>query len=386
MSNGTTTGVVGAPWRATVTDRGIVEPWDGSAALEWCVAADDRWHRPAVERAVRQQLLEDTPVLETRLRIPSGDAVQRVYSVPDHGGCTVMEVTNDSPLPIAVAFTRGDLLTSRPPASMLIEGIDLPAGSFVLPVGHRSTVAVALSHSGRTGALDAVPPAAQVARGWTTQLDRAGQVLSPDAEANAALARCRAELLLRGPEGDALSMVLGIAQLARLGEPHDPWLEHLGACAEDLAASLRGSAQLTTLQRRALLATIAFFDAADQRRATADATKILQRMSATTVPCERPADIGASLAAWIEDRLVRTDAPDTATLLAEGMPAEWRGHNFEVYGLPAGTAATVSYAVRWHGERPAALWEVHGQRGVLRGPGGWSSAEPTGETLWPAGV
>jgi hypothetical protein len=386
MTRATTTGVVGAPWRATVTDRGIIEPWDGSARLEWCIAADDRWHRPAIEAAVRQQHLEGTPVVETRVRIPSGDAVQRIYSVPDHGGCTVMEVTNDSPMPIAVAFTRGDLLTSRPPATMPIEGIDLPAGSFVLPVGHRSSVAVALSHSGRTGALDAVPPAAQVARGWTVQLDRAGRVLSPDAEMNATLARCRAELLLCGPEGDALSMVLGITQLARLGEPCDPWLEHLGACAEELAASLRGSAHLTTLQRRALLATIAFFEAAGQRRAADDATRILLRMPAATVPESRPDGIGAAGAAWIEDRLVRLESPDTALLLGDGMPGAWRGSNFEVYALPAGTGAAVSYAVRWHGERPAALWEVHGQRCVLRAPGGWSTIEASGETLWPADV
>lgn len=382
----TTTGVLGAPWRATVSDCGIIEPWDGSAPLEWYIAADDRWHRPAIEPAVRQQHLEGTPVLETRVRIPSGDAVQRIYSIPDHGGCTVMEVTNDSRMPIAVAFTRGGLLTSRPPATMPIEGIDLPSGSFVLPVGHRSSVAVALSHSGRTGALGAVPPAAQVARGWTAQLDRAGRVLTPDAEMNATLARCRAELLLCGPEGDALSVVLGITQLARLGEPYDPWLEHLGACAEELAGSLRRSTQLSTLQRRALLSTIDFFHRAGQRRAVADATSIVQRMPAVTVPDQRPDGIGAAGAAWIEDRLVRLESPDSAVLLGDGMPASWRGCNFEVYALPSGTGSTVSYAVRWHGERPAALWEVQGQRCVLRAPGGWSAVESSGETLWPADV
>ena len=42
---------------------------------------------------------------------PGGDAVQRVYSVADAGGLTIIEMTNDSPLPIAVAFSRGDLLS-----------------------------------------------------------------------------------------------------------------------------------------------------------------------------------------------------------------------------------------------------------------------------------
>ena len=114
-------------------------PWDGSAPLAWHVAADDRWHSPADEAAVRQQRLSGAPVFETRVRIPGGDAVQRVWSVADGGGRTLVEVTNESPLPIACAFTRRDLLTARPPADVPIEGIELPPSTIVLPIGHRSS-------------------------------------------------------------------------------------------------------------------------------------------------------------------------------------------------------------------------------------------------------
>ena len=69
------------------------------------MAADDRWYRPAGEATIRQTTVDGTPVVETRMRIPKGDAVQRVYAVPDHGGLTIIEIENDSPLPIAVAFT-----------------------------------------------------------------------------------------------------------------------------------------------------------------------------------------------------------------------------------------------------------------------------------------
>ena len=45
----TTTGVVGARWRATVTPWGAVEPWNGSGVVDWFVAADDRWHKNAAD-------------------------------------------------------------------------------------------------------------------------------------------------------------------------------------------------------------------------------------------------------------------------------------------------------------------------------------------------
>src|SRR4051794_35185768 len=127
-------GVLGGRWRATVTPWGAIEAWDALPALDWYVAADDRWHRPADEPSVRQTRIDGTPVIETRLRIPNGDAVQRIYAVADHGGLTVVEVTNDSPLPIAVAFAGATVRSLRPPARMPIEGIELPSGTPVFPV------------------------------------------------------------------------------------------------------------------------------------------------------------------------------------------------------------------------------------------------------------
>jgi hypothetical protein len=73
-------------------------------------------------------------------------------------------------------------------------------------------------------------------------------------------------------------------------------------------------------------------------------------------------------------------------LLPAGMPAEWLGHNFEVHGVPTGAASAVSFAVRWHGDRPAVLWECTGAPVTLScsqiAPG-WTTAQPSGETLWP---
>ena len=51
----TTIGTLGAGWRGVGRDPGA--PWtpDGSASLDWWVAADDRWHTPRTEPSLRQR-------------------------------------------------------------------------------------------------------------------------------------------------------------------------------------------------------------------------------------------------------------------------------------------------------------------------------------------
>jgi hypothetical protein len=79
--------------------------------------------------------------------------------------------------------------------------------------------------------------------------------------------------------------------------------------------------------------------------------------------------------------LVHEDTSQTVTLLRDLAP-EWWGQPIEVHEAPTRRGA-VSYAVRWHGARPALLWEVpDGVR--VRSPGldpSWSSDEPRGEAL-----
>ncbi len=88
-------------------------------------------------------------MVETTLRIPGGTVVHTVWCSADRGGMTYVMVRNDSPLPIAVAFSRGDLWLPRPPTDVPIEGIELPAGSVVLPVGHAASAVVGLAIAGR---------------------------------------------------------------------------------------------------------------------------------------------------------------------------------------------------------------------------------------------
>ncbi len=105
--NWTAIGTVASPFKAVVDPRGLVTPWFDGWSLDWWVGAEDRWYVPSRETAVRQSLVEGTPVVETAMRVPGGDIAHRVYAIPgDSGGdpVAVVEVENRTPTPVAVAF------------------------------------------------------------------------------------------------------------------------------------------------------------------------------------------------------------------------------------------------------------------------------------------
>ena len=82
----TRVGVLGSAHQALVDDRGAITPDGARWQLDWWIGADDRWHVPAREAAVRQALVGGAPVVETTLRVPGGDAVHRAYGVGGPAG------------------------------------------------------------------------------------------------------------------------------------------------------------------------------------------------------------------------------------------------------------------------------------------------------------
>jgi hypothetical protein len=373
----TCTGVVGGRWRASVTGWGAIEPWDGSSAIDWFVAADDRWHRPQLEASTRQTLLDGTPVVETRVHIPSGDAVQRVYSVADAGGMTIIEVTNESTLPIAVAFTGGGLLSRRPPTSMPPQGIDLPADAVIFPIGHQAAVTVARAHGTASTLPDSLPSADQVARGWLAQTQRASRLHLPDAALVDAVTAARCELLLNGPAAeesvDPATFILGVAELVRLGDPASIWVPEIATQLERLA---RAGTQIAS---GAVEAAARLLHSAGEHRALAD----LRRMKLPAMagsPFALPTEPGL-VPSWVEQQLVIADE-HSAELMPSSFPPAWLGVDFEAHGLAIGLASTLSFAIRWHGDRPAVLWEVDGPPMPLT-YGTWATGQLTGEALWP---
>jgi hypothetical protein len=98
-------GTVSTPERAIVDPRGLVTPTARGWSLDWWIGADDRWHIPSREVAVRQQRLDAAPVIETAMRVPGGDAVHRAYAVQTSSGpMVVVEIENRTAIPFAVAL------------------------------------------------------------------------------------------------------------------------------------------------------------------------------------------------------------------------------------------------------------------------------------------
>ena len=276
-------------------------------------------HARSTRPSTRQVRIEGTPVVETRVRIPGGDAVQRVYSVADGGGMTIIEVTNESTLPIAVAFTGGGLLSRRPPTSMPPQGIDLPADAVIYPIGHQAAITVGRrTHGSADGSLpDAVAPADQVVRGWLAQTQRASRLQLPDAAIVEAVTAARCELLLNGPsaasdvagdvdsDGDPATFLLGVAELVRLGDRPSIWVPDVAEHLERWARSGTTHSDQTSgaMSLAAVEAAARVLHAAGEHRAVDD----LRRMSlptrcepANSLSCRLPLGVcrGGSNDSW----------------------------------------------------------------------------------------
>ena len=384
LMNGRLIGNRGSACRATVTEHGAVAPNDGSAVLDWRIAADDRWYVPENEASLRQKWYAGYPVCETRVKVPGGDIIQRVYSVADLGGMTVMEFENDSNLPVAVAVTRGDVFTTREPSNNPPQGIELPAGSIVVPIGHKSTARVALAHhnpsSGRLP--DDVPNHQQIVRGWEAACDVASRINVPDHTVVAGVSRVRSDLLLGvGVTPDAA------IELARLGEKHhDSIIEVVEVVQRRLKREKR--AKTLAWDTPHLLASAARACVLlNDDMAAGDIGNAWLRIADRPV-AEPPVEVpqGLQSIAWAETLLAQASpSGGECRLLPYGVPEPWLGANFEAHGLTADPYRTIGYAVRWHGSRPAVLWEVKGAPGLLLTGGGadaqWHSTDSTGEAL-----
>jgi hypothetical protein len=95
----------------------------------------------------------------------------------------------------------------------------------------------------------------------------------------------------------------------------------------------------------------------------------------------------ADFVSFVRALLVRE--VDDGLALCSLLPPDWIGQGVEVHKAPT-HHGVLSFAVRWHDERPALLWELEPHRGRparpvrLTAPGldpAWSSTEPRGEAL-----
>lgn len=374
---------------ARVDARGTVMLTSAAWHLEWGVGADDRWRVPANETAVRQHRVDDVAVVETAMRVPDGDAVQRVYGVAGPGNPVVVEVENRSPAPFVVALvvrhaTRVNpagragrtvvvdrafcLTTPRAPARWAratgrpvllpvatgaTEAGPVPGAydrsarlevALLHPVAHRGVLRAVLTAGKGVAPADpgAMPDAATAVRGWSRLLDRGMQAMLPDYRLAARLRSARSEVLLR-----ARSRSPGAAVFAAL---------------EDWGFDDEARSVWRRLPGR------------ERRRA---ATRQRPGTWSDVAACADEADFLVAVR-----RLLVDDRDPASVALCREWPPGWDGQPLEVRAAPL-AGGPLSFAVRWHGTRPAIIWDAP-PGVVLRAPGldpTWCTTERDGEAL-----
>ena len=399
-------GVRGAAWSAGVSAWGDLFVED-QERLRWFIAADDRWYRPSRETTVRQREVSGVPVIETRIKVPGGDAVQRVYGVANFGGAIVVEIYNDSSLPFAVAFDRGDISTMREPSPTGVQGIDLPAGSVVFPVGHHATMrAAVLVGAGVDAAnrrltaqeIESLPSFEQVERGWLGALQISSRVDVPNLSWSSVLTSQRCKVLLSNSaelaESSDISLVVDLlldrAERVRLGDKPAQWVDEVAVATERILKQCAKTQSVQWFEERALLGAGMVLNRAGESRGLQDFVSVWSRLAEagriSDLALASPEIAGTvRQIAWIESQLVAQRRDGVIEICPCGIDKSWLGVNFECHKLLASPEHLISYAVRWHGEKPALLWEIDGPVGTKVAASTidrtFSSTEMRGETL-----
>jgi hypothetical protein len=388
VPDGVALGVLALPWRFVVTPDGAVHG-DGDT-LRWAVVAEDRVHHPEDTPSRRQRTVEGTPVVETSVRVPGGDVVVTAYAAADRGGALVLAVENRAGTSVAFAVNRADVVAQRPLGAPP-DGGPFGASWRTLPLAHGSSLRVALPATSllTPDDLSQLPDAAAVVRGWQRQLAGGLHVDLPEPAVDERLCRSRAGSCLAAdtdPMVDPERYLHRAATLARLGlldvRDGDAAAE-VAAAAGELARRHRRAAATPWGAAAALVAAHDVLRSLGDDRGASDAAAVARRLPAAEAAPEEPPVDDLRYEPWLEGRLAVSDGPTVRIL--PSFPVSWRGANLSAYQVPT-MAGPVGFAVRWHGARPALLWEAP-LGVVVTCPGldpTWSSTEPSGEALLAA--
>ena len=230
------------------------------------------------------------------MRVTGGDVRQRVYAIVDPEGLAIVEVENDSPQPVAVAFSMrgtrpfGRLALARRRQSR--SRTALPADAVVFPIAHQAVVRVAVPLLERTAAWPArVPTAAQVSAGWRQLAERGERLEAPGGLAGR-FSLARAQLLLsESVEPEALLLATGARwRLAR--QTVDMPVEVIARAAQRVADRARSAPG--PLAYGALVEAQLLLDAVGEHRASVDVGRVLDRLPEQPVRCRRSTTISSS--------------------------------------------------------------------------------------------
>jgi hypothetical protein len=282
--------------------------------------------------------------------------------------------------------------------------------AFVAPLPHTQAANVVLLAGGEDARPTTIPPPEQVASGWEAQIDRGARVSIPSPGMEA-LRRGRARLVMGpGPDPALGEVAERLASVLRLG-----WFEDAVQPTEWLIAAQRGRGgfgdDATTLACVSALAAWRVAGVPGDRLEhvvgpiAAGAHRLRRRRGKVDPAMAEAIDVTLREAAWCLEWAGQRDAArdllaglaTSATSSSDPAPADrssasrphtspggddivaildgvarygddgvellsgwgpsWLGASVEVVDLPT-RWGRVSYAVRWHGTRPALLWEV----------------------------
>lgn len=432
---------------ARIDRKGAVATLDRSWQIDWGVLAGPDWKRAADEAAVRQGRVDDAPVFETWMRVPGGDIIQRVGVLNDgHGRALLVEYENASPNAVVVAtIGQSDGPVAAELSGVRVDGIcwirpSVDAGAVavstdiwteiesgptaasasgdgdvavLVPVPHRQSVSVTVTIDGDGRSRPVAPT--EIAAGWRAVTADALTVDVPDTDLVAAWRRVVGDLVLAAGSDDPivageaawwldLAGLPGEADRARrqLLDTADRGRLDADAAVVTLRAlassHLRHGRQSALAETAGPLVRIAG-DALDRTtaelvaralaevapNAAADAAALAERLPAGGRTQRTPVAIGAER---VLGHLFRdADLIDRIEMLPE-VPESWFGQSVDVRGMSTGLG-TLSFSLRWHGARPAVLWERTGgpDDAILTCPGldpAWSTSDRAGEALLAA--
>lgn len=229
--------------------RGVVSSVAGPWSVDWAAGAADGWHLASADAAVRQWLVEDTPVVVSALRVPDGAIEHRCWATVVAGRPFAMiELHNAAPVAVAVAvviapsidrrigaidlddaevrvdgrrtswFSRAPSRSVVGTAAQVLDAIAVgdaeatwpvggarsddgdAAAAFVFPLPHTASLRVALAlddvPDGEPVDVSAMVASDVVVSGWRTQTAGAPRIDLPERDAESAIDAARRHLLV----------------------------------------------------------------------------------------------------------------------------------------------------------------------------------------------
>ena len=393
VTTGIRLGVRGIPAGAVVAADTSIHVDGESRPLRWFVMSEERLHTPEVEPSLRVSTVDGAPVVTQRISLPGGDASLTAWMVADDDGSLVLDFANESPRACALVIDGPATTSGQQPRPVdALPGVPATARSY--SVGHRTTTRLVVGR----GATDPARLAAadRVASGWVGISESVSRVDVPATTYATTLVAARARIAVaRAHEWSVLLeaapdlAVLGLAERTRMGESLGEWTAPVADAVARISRSIAATSGPHGRALRAVQQAAHALRLSDEPRAADDAAELWSRLAVSRGTMTPPPDplaghdltspqrfdlaTAIDVAAGIEQRCVRAvsisadgavssgaDSAVAVELFAPGFPSAWRGVDGGIEGVSAGPRHTLSFAMRWHGERLAVLWESTG--------------------------